>query len=57
MTNPIESLEQKLLEIKQAEKSCHDTDNYYDLGEIQRQKQMYIASIYYLKERITIKNK
>jgi hypothetical protein len=55
MTNPIQLLEQKLEEIKQIEDACHKAENYFDLGEIQRQKQMYISSIHILKNNITIK--
>ena len=49
MTNPIELLEQKLAEIEQVEEMCLKANNKSDLGEVQRQKQMYQSSINHLK--------
>jgi len=49
MTNPIELLEHRLIEIKQAEALCRQSYNLNDLQEINRQKQMYVASVNYLK--------
>ena len=55
MTNPIELLEQKLDEITHAEKLIHKHNNYKDLKEVKRQKQMYISSIHILKESLKLK--
>ena len=55
MTNPIELLEDKLAQIKQAETLCHKHNNFDDLDEVSRQKQMYITSIYTLKQSLKLK--
>lgn len=55
MTNPIELLENKLEQIKEVETLCHKCENYSDLREVSRQKQMYITSIYTLKQSLKLK--
>ena len=55
MTNPIELLEDKLAQIKEVESLCHKNENYSDLREVSRQKQMYISSIHILKQSLKLK--
>lgn len=50
MTNPIQLLENKLIEIKEVEQICKTAQNNKDLSEVTRQKQMYIASLNLLKQ-------
>lgn len=56
MTNPIQLLEEKLKELKHIESLCHKSENYKDLREVERFKQMYISSIHIVKQSLKLKN-